>query len=82
MKMAACPSIVMGSSWILILSPTVKPKNGTVNVPSIDPEQSTETPPENEPDPGEGSVDEGSVDPNQEGEPESIPADGEGEQRR
>ncbi|MDQ0661418.1 Stk1 family PASTA domain-containing Ser/Thr kinase [Paenibacillus sp. W2I17] len=54
-------------------------KNGTVNVPSIDPEQSTETPPENEPDPGEGSVDEGSVDPNQEGEPESTPADGEGE---
>lgn len=54
-------------------------KNGTVNVPSIDPEQSTETPPENEPDPGEGSVDEGSVDPNQEGEPESTPADGEGD---
>ncbi|WP_338587858.1 Stk1 family PASTA domain-containing Ser/Thr kinase [Paenibacillus sp. Y5S-9] len=54
-------------------------KNGTVNVPSIDPEQSTETPPENEPDPGEGSVDEGSVDSNQEGEPESTPADGEGE---
>lgn len=54
-------------------------KNGTVNVPSIDPEQSTETPPENEPDPGEGSVDEGSFDPNQEGEPESTPADGEGD---
>ncbi|WP_339186547.1 Stk1 family PASTA domain-containing Ser/Thr kinase [Paenibacillus sp. FSL R5-0490] len=54
-------------------------KNGTVNVPSIDPEQSTQTPPENEPDPGEGSVDEGSVDSNQEGEPESTPADGEGE---
>ncbi|MGE6664545.1 Stk1 family PASTA domain-containing Ser/Thr kinase [Paenibacillus xylanexedens] len=54
-------------------------KNGTVNVPSIDPEQSTETPPENEPDPGEGSVDEGSVDSNQEGEPESTPADGEGD---
>ncbi|MCL6661378.1 Stk1 family PASTA domain-containing Ser/Thr kinase [Paenibacillus amylolyticus] len=54
-------------------------KNGTVNVPSIEPEQSTETPPENEPDPGEGSVDEGSVDPNQEGEPESTPADGEGD---
>ncbi|APO46739.1 serine/threonine protein kinase [Paenibacillus xylanexedens] len=54
-------------------------KNGTVNVPSIDPEQTTETPPENEPDPGEGSVDEGSVDPNQEGEPESTPADGEGD---
>ncbi|WP_145151268.1 Stk1 family PASTA domain-containing Ser/Thr kinase [Paenibacillus xylanexedens] len=54
-------------------------KNGTVNVPSIDPEQSTQTPPENEPDPGEGSVDEGSVDPNQEGEPESTPADGEGD---
>lgn len=54
-------------------------KNGTVNVPSIDPEQSTETPPENEPDPGEGSVDEGSVDHNQEGEPESTPADGEGD---
>ncbi|KAA8756426.1 Stk1 family PASTA domain-containing Ser/Thr kinase [Paenibacillus sp. UASWS1643] len=54
-------------------------KNGTVNVPSIDPEQSTETPPENEPDSGEGSVDEGSVDPNQEGEPESTPADGEGD---
>ncbi|WP_017687454.1 Stk1 family PASTA domain-containing Ser/Thr kinase [Paenibacillus sp. PAMC 26794] len=54
-------------------------KNGTVNVPSIDPEQSTQTPPENEPDPGEGSVDEGSVDPSQEGEPESTPADGEGD---
>ncbi|WP_433745194.1 Stk1 family PASTA domain-containing Ser/Thr kinase [Paenibacillus amylolyticus] len=55
-------------------------KNGTVNVPSIDPEQNTQTPPpENEPDPGEGSVDEGSVDPNQEGEPESTPADGEGD---
>ncbi|WP_340013716.1 Stk1 family PASTA domain-containing Ser/Thr kinase [Paenibacillus sp. FSL K6-1318] len=54
-------------------------KNGTVNIPSIDPEQSTQTPPENEPDPGEGNVDEGSVDPNQEGEPESTPADGEGD---
>ncbi|MGO4731875.1 Stk1 family PASTA domain-containing Ser/Thr kinase [Paenibacillus sp. 2KB_22] len=54
-------------------------KNGTVNVPSIDPEPSTETPPENEPDPGQGSVDEGSGDPNQEGEPESTPADGEGD---
>ncbi|MCP1185585.1 Stk1 family PASTA domain-containing Ser/Thr kinase [Paenibacillus sp. 1781tsa1] len=54
-------------------------KNGTVNVPSIDPEQSTETPPENEPDPGQGSVDEGSGDPNQDGEPESTPADGEGD---
>ncbi|MBT2286252.1 Stk1 family PASTA domain-containing Ser/Thr kinase [Paenibacillus polymyxa] len=57
----------------------IEAKNGTVNVPSIDPEQSTETSPENEPDPGEGSVDEGSVDPNQEGEPESTPADGEGD---
>ncbi|MFX3646231.1 MAG: Stk1 family PASTA domain-containing Ser/Thr kinase [Paenibacillus sp.] len=54
-------------------------KNGTVNVPSIDPEQSTQTPPENEPDPGDGSVDEGSVDPNQEGEPDSTPVDGEGD---
>ncbi|MEK4662647.1 Stk1 family PASTA domain-containing Ser/Thr kinase [Priestia sp. FSL H7-0729] len=54
-------------------------KNGTVNVPSIDPEQNTQTPPENEPDPGQGSVDEGSVDPNQEGDPESTPADGEGD---
>ncbi|WP_339235674.1 Stk1 family PASTA domain-containing Ser/Thr kinase [Paenibacillus sp. FSL R5-0517] len=54
-------------------------KNGTVNVPSIDPEPNTQTPPENEPDPGQGSVDEGSGDPNQEGEPESTPADGEGD---
>ncbi|WP_145322828.1 Stk1 family PASTA domain-containing Ser/Thr kinase [Paenibacillus xylanexedens] len=54
-------------------------KNGTVIVPSIDPEQSTQPPPENEPDPGAGSGEEGSVDPNQEGEPESTPADGEGD---
>ncbi|WP_458123261.1 Stk1 family PASTA domain-containing Ser/Thr kinase [Paenibacillus sp. Z3-2] len=54
-------------------------KNGTVSVPSIDPEQSTQPPPENDPDPGVGSGEEGSVDPNQEGEPESTPADGEGD---
>lgn len=52
-------------------------KNGTVVVPTIEPEISNQpTPPANEPDEG-GGGDEGSVDTNQEGESESIPADGE-----
>ncbi|CAI6066430.1 Serine/threonine-protein kinase PrkC [Paenibacillus sp. JJ-100] len=50
-------------------------KNGTVNVPSIDPEQDTQAPPANNPEPGNG--DNGNVDPGGEGEPESTPADGE-----
>lgn len=51
-------------------------KNGTVVVPSIEPEISNQPPPANEPEEG-GGGDEGSVDGNQEGEPESNPADGE-----
>lgn len=51
-------------------------KNGTVNVPSIDPEQNTQAPPANTPDPGNGD-NEGSVDNGQEKEPDSTPADGE-----
>jgi len=53
-------------------------KNGTVNVPSIDPEQNTQAPPANTPDPGNGD-NEGSVDSGQEKEPDSTPADGEGD---
>lgn len=51
-------------------------KNGTVVVPSIEPEISNQPPPANEPEEG-GGGDEGSVDGNQEGEPDSTPADGE-----
>lgn len=52
-------------------------KNGTVIVPTIEPEISNQpAPPANEPEEG-GGGDEGSVDSNQEGEPESNPADGE-----
>lgn len=51
-------------------------KNGTVIVPTIEPEISNQPPPANEPEEG-GGGDEGSVDGNQEGEPESNPADGE-----
>lgn len=51
-------------------------KNGTVVVPSIEPEISNQPPPANEPEEG-GGGDEGSVGGNQEGEPESNPADGE-----
>ncbi|MGQ8874054.1 Stk1 family PASTA domain-containing Ser/Thr kinase [Paenibacillus sp. TSA_86.1] len=52
-------------------------KNGTVNVPSIDPEQNTQAPPANTPDPGNGGN--GSVDNGGQGEPDSTPADGEGD---
>lgn len=52
-------------------------KNGTVIVPTIEPEISNQpAPPANEPEEG-GGGDEGSVDSNQEGEPDSTPADGE-----
>ncbi|MGD0033130.1 Stk1 family PASTA domain-containing Ser/Thr kinase [Paenibacillus illinoisensis] len=51
-------------------------KNGTVVVPSIEPEISNQPPPANEPEEG-GGGDEGNVDGNQEGEPDSTPADGE-----
>ncbi|NUU75931.1 Stk1 family PASTA domain-containing Ser/Thr kinase [Paenibacillus xylanilyticus] len=52
-------------------------KNGTVVVPTIEPEIGNQpTPPANEPEEG-GGGDEGSVDTNQEGESESIPGDGE-----
>lgn len=56
-------------------------KNGTVNVPSIDPEQNTQAPPENNPDPGnsdDGSVDNGNENGGED-QPESTPADGEGD---
>ncbi|WP_128102707.1 Stk1 family PASTA domain-containing Ser/Thr kinase [Paenibacillus sp. DCT19] len=51
-------------------------KNGTVTVPSIEPEGGLQPPPdEQQPDPG--NVEEDSTETNQEGEPESTPADGE-----
>ncbi|MDN8588022.1 serine/threonine protein kinase [Chryseobacterium mucoviscidosis] len=49
-------------------------KNGTVVVPTIEPEKGAQQPPPDETDPGK--VDEETVDPNQEGEPDT-PVDGE-----
>ncbi|MCK6077439.1 Stk1 family PASTA domain-containing Ser/Thr kinase [Paenibacillus silvae] len=58
-------------------------KNGTVNVPSIDPEQSTQAPPANTPDPGNGDNGNGNSDGNVnnggETDPGSTPVDGEGD---
>ncbi|MBU5354378.1 Stk1 family PASTA domain-containing Ser/Thr kinase [Paenibacillus silvae] len=58
-------------------------KNGTVNVPSIDPEQNTQAPPANTPDPGNGDNGngngDGNVDNGGETDPGSTPVDGEGD---
>ncbi|WP_427050314.1 Stk1 family PASTA domain-containing Ser/Thr kinase [Paenibacillus sp. TC-CSREp1] len=58
-------------------------KNGTVNVPSIDPEQNTQAPPANAPDPGNGDNGngngDGNVDNGGETDPGSTPVDGEGD---